>query len=39
MKKFKLKILYKLWYYFVSKNKFPRLCEKINILINKIENE
>ncbi len=39
MKKFKLKILYKIWTYLVSKNKFPRLCEKINLYINKLENE
>lgn len=38
MKKFKLKILYKVWNYFVSKNKFPKLCEKINLYINKLEN-
>ena len=39
MKNIKLKMLYFIWNYFVSKNKFPKLCERINILINKIESK
>ena len=39
MKKLQLKLLYSLWNYLVSIDKFPKLCEKINIFINKLENE
>jgi len=39
MKKIQLKILYSVCNYLVLKNKFPKICEKINILINKLENE
>lgn len=38
MKKFKLKIYYFIWRYFASKNKFPKLCENINLRINRLEN-
>lgn len=39
MKKLTLRILYKLWEYLVSKNKYPKLCEKINLWINKLESK
>lgn len=39
MKTITLKILYKLWNYFISINRFPKLCEKINLLINRLESK
>lgn len=39
MKTITLKILYKLWNYFSSRNKFPKFCEKINLLINRLESK
>jgi len=38
MKKIILKLLYTIWNYLASKNKFPKLSEKINLIINKLEN-
>lgn len=39
MKSFKLKILYKVWEYLASRNKYPHLCEKVNLWINKLESK
>jgi hypothetical protein len=39
MKTIKLKILYLVWNYLIKINKFPKLVEKINLVINKLENE
>jgi len=37
MKKIILTILYYIWKQLATRNKFPKFCEKINLLINKIE--
>lgn len=37
MKKLTLSILYFFWRKLAHYNKFPKVCEKINLLINKIE--
>lgn len=37
MKNIILKILYKSWVYLVTNDKYPKLCEKINLWINKLE--
>ena len=39
MRPLQLKILYFAWKYFASRQKFPKLCEKINLIINKLENK
>jgi hypothetical protein len=39
MKTIKLKILYLVWNYLIKINKFPKQVEKINLVINKLENE
>jgi len=37
MKKLTLNVLYKFWGYLASKNKYPKLCEKLNLWINSLE--
>ena len=39
MKNITLKVLYKLWNYLVSINKFPKFCEKLNLWINVLESK
>jgi hypothetical protein len=39
MKKLTLEILYKLWSYLASRNKYPQLCEKVNLWINELESK
>jgi hypothetical protein len=39
MKKFTLEILYKVWAYLASRNKYPKLCEKLNLWINLLESK
>lgn len=37
MKKIAIKLLYSTWAFLASKNLFPKLCERINVWINKLE--
>ena len=39
MKNITLKVLYKLWNYLVSINKFSKFCEKLNLWINVLESK
>jgi hypothetical protein len=39
MKKLLIKTLYKFWVILVSKNLFPKLCEKLNLYINRLESK
>jgi hypothetical protein len=39
MKNITLKVLYKLWNYLASRNKCPKLCEKLNLWINLLESK
>jgi hypothetical protein len=39
MKKIILNLLYKLWGYLATKNRYPKLCEKLNLWINALESK
>lgn len=39
MKKILIKLLYTLWIGLASKNRLPKVCERLNVWINKLENE
>lgn len=39
MKHLILKVLYKFWEYLANKNKYPKLCEKLNLWINVLESK
>jgi hypothetical protein len=39
MKKILVKVLYTIWIRLATKNKLPKVCERLNIWINKLENE
>lgn len=37
MKKLLIKILYTIWIRLANKNRFPKVCERLNLWINKLE--
>jgi hypothetical protein len=37
MKKTTIAILYKMWVFFATTGKCPKICERLNIWINKLE--
>jgi hypothetical protein len=39
MKKILIKVLYTIWIHFANKNQLPKVCERLNLWINKLENE
>ena len=38
MKKLLIKILYTIWIRLANKNRLPKVCERLNLWINKLEN-
>jgi hypothetical protein len=37
MKKTTIAMLYKMWAFFATTGKYPKICERLNIWINKLE--